>query len=44
MPCRPWLNVLKGDTKWPKVSFRGRRKMAGWDDDERMRVLGMKPL
>ena len=38
------LNVLKGDTKWPKVSFRGRRKMAGWDDDERMRVLGMKPL
>lgn len=38
------LNVLKNDTKWPKVSFRGRRKMAGWDDDERMRVLGMKSL
>ena len=38
------LNMLRQDTKWPKVSIRGRRKMAGWDDDERMRVLGLKPL
>lgn len=38
------LNMLRQDTKWPKVSLRGRRKMAGWDDDERMRVLGIKPL
>lgn len=38
------LNMLRGDTKWPKTSLKGRRKMAGWDDDERMRVLGIKPL
>lgn len=38
------LNLLRADTRWPKVSFRGRRKMAGWDDDERMRVLGIRPL
>ena len=38
------LNMLRQDTKWPKVSLRGRRKMAGWDDDERMRVLGINPL
>ncbi len=38
------LNMLRNDTRWPKVSMRGRRKMAGWDDDERMRVLGIRPL
>lgn len=38
------LNMLRQDTRWPKASLRGRRKMAGWDDDERMRVLGIKPL
>lgn len=38
------LNMLRGDTKWPKTSLKGRRKMAGWDDDERMRVLGITPL
>lgn len=38
------LNMLRQDTKWPKASLRGRRKMAGWDDDERMRVLGITPL
>jgi len=38
------LNMLRGDTKWPKTSLKGRRKMAGWDDDERMRVLDIKPL
>lgn len=38
------LNMLRQDTKWTKASLRARRKMAGWDDDERMRVLGIKPL
>jgi predicted transposase YbfD/YdcC len=38
------LNSLKLDTARPKESVRLRRKRAGWDDDERMRVLGMKPL
>ena len=38
------LNMLRHDNRWPKVSMRGRRKMAGWDDDERMRVLGIEPL
>ena len=35
------LNLLKEDTAHPKHSVRLRRKMAGWDDDERMRVLGI---
>ena len=35
------LNMLKLDTAHPKKSVRLRRKRAGWDDDERMRVLGM---
>jgi predicted transposase YbfD/YdcC len=38
------LNALKLDTAHPKKSVRLRRKRAAWDDDERMRVLGMKPL
>lgn len=38
------LNVLRQDTTHPKVSLKGRRKMAGWDDDERMRLLGITPL
>ena len=38
------LNMLKLDTAHPKKSVRLRRKRAGWDDEERMRVLGMKPL
>lgn len=38
------LNLLKQDTAHPKQSVRLRRKMAGWDDDERMRVLGIQPL
>jgi predicted transposase YbfD/YdcC len=38
------LNVLRQDTAHPKVSLKGRRKMAGWDDDERMRLLGITPL
>ncbi len=38
------LNMLKLDTAHPKKSVRLRRKRAGWDDDERMRVLGLKPL
>ena len=38
------LNLLRQDTAHPKASFTKRRKMAGWDDDERMRVLGIKPL
>ena len=35
------LNQLKLDTAHPKRSLRLRRKVAGWDDDERARVLGM---
>jgi len=35
------LNMLKLDTTHPKKSMRVRRKLAGWDDDERMRVLGL---
>jgi predicted transposase YbfD/YdcC len=38
------LNALKLDTAHPEKSVRLRRKKAGRDDDERMRVLGMKPL
>jgi predicted transposase YbfD/YdcC len=38
------LNLLRQDTAHPKASLTKRRKMAGWDDDERMRVLGIKPL
>lgn len=38
------LNVLRQDDAHPKESLRGRRKMAGWDDDERMRLLGITPL
>jgi hypothetical protein len=36
------LNALKLDTARPKKSIRLRRKRAAWDDEERMRVLGMK--
>lgn len=38
------LNQLKQDTAHPKRSLRLRRKAAGWDDDERARVLGMSAL
>lgn len=38
------LNLLKQDTAHPKRSLRLRRKAAGWDDDERMRVLGIQAL
>lgn len=38
------LNALKLDKTHPKKSVRSRRKRAAWDDDERMRVLGMAPL
>ena len=38
------LNLLRYDTAHPKASLKRRRKMAGWDDDERMRLLGIKPL
>ena len=37
-------NMLRQDTTWPKVRLRGRRKMTGRDDDERMRVLGFNPI
>jgi len=29
------LNLLRQDTAHPKASLTKRRKMAGWDDDER---------
>lgn len=35
------LNLLKLDTAYPQCSLRLRRKMAGWDADERMRLLGI---
>jgi hypothetical protein len=37
------MNVLRQDTvtKYPKTSLRARLKMAGWDDDERMRLIGL---
>ena len=38
------LNMLKLDTTHPKRSVRLRRKCAGWDDDERMRVLQIQRL
>lgn len=38
------LNLLRHDTAHPKSSLKTRRKMAGWNDDERMRSLGIKPL
>lgn len=38
------LNLCKSDTAHPKRSIRLRRKAAGWDDDERMRMLGLTPL
>jgi predicted transposase YbfD/YdcC len=38
------LNMLKLDTAHPKKSVRLRRKIAGWDDDERMRVLGLQQI
>ncbi len=38
------LNMLKLDTTHPKRSVRLRRKCAGWDDDERMRVLQIQAL
>ncbi|GHT90354.1 hypothetical protein FACS1894101_2770 [Betaproteobacteria bacterium] len=41
------LNMLKIDAKanpLPKRSIRLRRKIAGFNDDERMRVLGIKPI
>jgi hypothetical protein len=42
LPLSFILNALKLDTAHPKKSVRLRRKRAAWDDDERMRVLGMK--
>lgn len=38
------LNLVRQDTAHPKASFKKRRKMAGWDDNERTRVLGIKLL
>lgn len=38
------LNLLRHDTSGPKESLRLRRKRMGWDDDHRMRLLGLTPL
>jgi predicted transposase YbfD/YdcC len=38
------LNMLRQDMRWPKASIRRRRKMAGWDDNERMRVIGISQI
>ena len=38
------LNLIRQDTAHPKKSFIKRRKIAGWDDDERMRLLGIRQI
>jgi len=35
------INLLRNSSEHPKKSLRVRRKRAGWDDDERMRLLGL---
>jgi predicted transposase YbfD/YdcC len=37
------LNLLKSDTAHPKDSLNVRFKLAGWDDNERQRLLGLVP-
>lgn len=36
------LNLLRMDTAHPKLSLRQRRKAAGWNDDVRMHMLGLR--
>ena len=38
------LNLLRMDQAHSKLSLRQRRKAAGWDDDARMQMLGLRPL
>lgn len=38
------LNLLRMDTSQPKLSVRQRRKAAGWNDDVRMQMLGLRPV
>lgn len=38
------LNQLRQGSAHPKAGLKRRRKMAGWDDDERVRVVGIMPL
>jgi hypothetical protein len=38
------LNLIRQDSAHPKKSFIKRRKMTDWDDDERMRLLEIRPL
>jgi predicted transposase YbfD/YdcC len=38
------LNLLRMDTSDPKLSIRQRRKAAAWNDDVRMRMLGLRPV
>lgn len=39
------LNIVRADTSGPrKTSMRLKRKRAGWDDNVRMQMLGIKPI
>jgi predicted transposase YbfD/YdcC len=38
------LNLLRMDQTHSKLSVRQRRKAAGWDDDVRMQMLGLRPF
>jgi hypothetical protein len=39
------LNLIRADTTDPvKTSLRLKRKRAAWDDDIRMKMLGIHPL
>jgi predicted transposase YbfD/YdcC len=39
------LNIVRADTSEPrKTSMRLKRKRAGWDDNVRMQMLGIKPI
>jgi hypothetical protein len=38
------LNIVRADTSEPrKTSMRLKRNRAGWDDNVRMQMLGIKP-
>lgn len=38
------INLLRMDTAHPKLSLRQQRKAAGWDDDVRMHMLGLRRI
>jgi predicted transposase YbfD/YdcC len=45
LPRKMVLNIVRADTSEPrKTSMRLKRKRAGWDDNVRMQMLGIKPI